>query len=64
VLTMDQKNEIIKKRETNINHDVLKFEYNTDSSIKCKLQAQEEELLNFAASFERSMKATSKHKNL
>jgi len=48
---MDQKNEIIKKRERNINY-VLKCEYNTDSSIKYKLQAQEEELLNFAASFE------------
>jgi len=47
---MDQKNEI-KKRERNINHDVLKCEYCTDSSVKYKLHAQEE-LLNFAASFE------------
>jgi hypothetical protein len=61
---MDQKNEIIKIRERNINHNLLKCEYNTDSSIKFKLQAQEDEPLHSAASFERSMKATSKHKNL
>lgn len=46
---MDKKNEIIKKRERNINHNVLKCEYNTESSIKYKLQAPEDELLNFVA---------------
>jgi len=64
VLTMDQENEIIKKFERNINNDVLKCAHNIDSSIKYKLQAQEDEMLNFAASFGWSMKATSKHKNL
>jgi len=51
VLTMDQENEIIKKFERNINNDVLKCAHNIDSSIKYKLQAQEDEMLNFAASF-------------
>jgi hypothetical protein len=49
---MDQENEIIKEFERNINNDGLKCAYNIDSSIKYKLQAQEDELLNFAASFQ------------
>jgi hypothetical protein len=49
---MDQKNKIIKKSERNTKNDVLKCAHNIDSSIKYKLQAQEDELLNFASSFE------------
>jgi len=49
---MDQENEIIKKFERNINNDVLKCAHNIDSSIKYMLQAQEDELLNSAVSFE------------
>jgi hypothetical protein len=49
---MDQENEIIKKFERNINNEGFKCAYNIDSSIKYKLQAQEDELLNFVASFE------------
>lgn len=60
---MDQKNEIIKK-ERNINYNVLKCDYNIDPSIKYMMQAQEDELLNSAASFEWSMKAIRKYKNL
>jgi hypothetical protein len=52
------------KKEWEICHDVLNCEYGIDPSIKYKLQAQEDEPLNSAASSEWSTKATSKHKNL
>jgi hypothetical protein len=61
MLTIVQKIDIIKKIETDGNHNVLKCEHNIGSLPAHDIKAQKDELPYFVASSESSSKGTSEH---